>query len=162
MLRICDISEMYFNIFNIFKSIKNPRELSCFNGIEVHFFYPTFLYLLCSSNHSSFLLWSSVHIFKSSIYIFIMFPSIDIADISVQQCKHRYEEMKSRCRYNEHIFDAEFIQADSTKVQFLCFLVFWGFNVLYGSVVTVWVYTFLRLDYCTDRRIRHGGYWKVA
>ncbi|XP_015472653.1 mRNA cap guanine-N7 methyltransferase isoform X4 [Parus major] len=39
----------------------------------------------------------------------------DIADISVQQCKHRYEEMKSRCRYNEHIFDAEFIQADSTK-----------------------------------------------
>ncbi|KAM6135485.1 mRNA cap guanine-N(7) methyltransferase isoform 1-T1 [Pterocles gutturalis] len=39
----------------------------------------------------------------------------DIADISVQQCKQRYEDMKARCRYNEHIFDAEFIQADSTK-----------------------------------------------
>ncbi|NWR62667.1 MCES methyltransferase, partial [Bucorvus abyssinicus] len=39
----------------------------------------------------------------------------DIADISVQQCRQRYEDMKARCRYNEHIFDAEFIQADSTK-----------------------------------------------
>ncbi|XP_042664629.1 mRNA cap guanine-N7 methyltransferase [Centrocercus urophasianus] len=39
----------------------------------------------------------------------------DIADISVQQCKQRYEDMKARCRYNERIFDAEFIQADSTK-----------------------------------------------
>ncbi|XP_064006342.1 mRNA cap guanine-N7 methyltransferase [Pogoniulus pusillus] len=39
----------------------------------------------------------------------------DIADISVQQCKQRYEDMKGRCRYNERIFDAEFIQADSTK-----------------------------------------------
>lgn len=51
--------------------------------------------------------------------------------------------MKSRCRYNEHIFDAEFIQADSTKVQFLCFVIFWRFNVLHGSAVTFWVYIFL-------------------
>uniref|UniRef100_A0A8C4U005 mRNA cap guanine-N(7) methyltransferase n=1 Tax=Falco tinnunculus TaxID=100819 RepID=A0A8C4U005_FALTI len=43
----------------------------------------------------------------------------DIADISVQQCKQRYEDMKARCRYNEHIFDAEFIQADSTKCNVL-------------------------------------------
>ncbi|XP_074678540.1 mRNA cap guanine-N(7) methyltransferase isoform X1 [Strix aluco] len=50
----------------------------------------------------------------------------DIADISVQQCKQRYEDMKARCRYNEHIFDAEFIQADSTKI--------------------IWCFQFLSLD----------------
>lgn len=80
----------------------------------------------------------------------------------MQQCKHRYEEMKSRCRYNERIFDAEFIQADSTKVQFLHFVIFWRFNVLHGSAVIFWVCIFLRLDYCTARRIGHRGYGKVA
>lgn len=48
----------------------------------------------------------------------------------MQQCKQRYEDMKARCRYNERIFDAEFIQADSTKVQFVCFVILWGFNIL--------------------------------
>lgn len=99
---------------------------------------------------------------KILFIVFIIFPYVDIADISVQQCKHRYEEMKSRCRYNEHIFDAEFIQADSTKVQFLCFVIFWKFSVLSGSAVTFWVYVFSRLDYCTARRIGRRGYWKAA
>lgn len=39
----------------------------------------------------------------------------DIADVSVQQCKQRYLDMKSRCRSNEIIFNAEFVTADSTK-----------------------------------------------
>ncbi|KAJ1190824.1 hypothetical protein NDU88_000143 [Pleurodeles waltl] len=39
----------------------------------------------------------------------------DIADVSVQQCKQRYSDMKSRCRSNEIIFNAEFVTADSTK-----------------------------------------------
>ncbi|XP_076992186.1 mRNA cap guanine-N(7) methyltransferase isoform X2 [Tamandua tetradactyla] len=39
----------------------------------------------------------------------------DIADISVQQCQQRYEDMRNRCRDNEYIFNAEFITADSSK-----------------------------------------------
>ncbi|XP_030042493.1 mRNA cap guanine-N(7) methyltransferase [Microcaecilia unicolor] len=39
----------------------------------------------------------------------------DLADVSIQQCQQRYKEMKNRSRYNEHIFSAEFITADSTK-----------------------------------------------
>nr|XP_033790048.1 mRNA cap guanine-N7 methyltransferase [Geotrypetes seraphini] len=39
----------------------------------------------------------------------------DLADVSIQQCQQRYNDMKSRSRYNEHIFSAEFITADSTK-----------------------------------------------
>ncbi|CAI9583499.1 unnamed protein product [Staurois parvus] len=38
----------------------------------------------------------------------------DIADVSVQQCEQRYVEMKERARH-EHIFEAEFVTADSTK-----------------------------------------------
>ncbi|XP_060100033.1 mRNA cap guanine-N7 methyltransferase [Heteronotia binoei] len=38
----------------------------------------------------------------------------DIADISVQQCKQRYMDMRNR-RSNDRIFSAEFITADSTK-----------------------------------------------
>lgn len=126
-------------------------------------FYPAILYLLCSSNSFSFLVWGAVFtLLKILFIIFIIFPCLDIADISVQQCKHRYEEMKSRCRYNEHIFDAEFIQADSSKVQFLCFVIFWRFNILYGSAVTFGVYVFLRSDYCTTRRISHRDSQKVA
>ncbi|KAJ6662181.1 hypothetical protein lerEdw1_012647 [Lerista edwardsae] len=40
----------------------------------------------------------------------------DIADISVQQCRQRYVDMRNRGRQNERIFTAEFITADSTKV----------------------------------------------
>ncbi|KAM3964812.1 RNA guanine-7 methyltransferase [Aphomia sociella] len=36
----------------------------------------------------------------------------DIADISVQQCKTRYEDLRKRCR---SLFSAEFIAADCTK-----------------------------------------------
>ncbi|XP_053100042.1 mRNA cap guanine-N7 methyltransferase isoform X2 [Hemicordylus capensis] len=39
----------------------------------------------------------------------------DIADISVQQCKQRYMDMRNRGRQNERIFSAEFITTDSTK-----------------------------------------------
>ncbi|XP_066479879.1 mRNA cap guanine-N7 methyltransferase isoform X2 [Tiliqua scincoides] len=39
----------------------------------------------------------------------------DIADISVQQCRQRYVDMRNRGRQNERIFTAEFITADSTK-----------------------------------------------
>ncbi|KAL8182346.1 UNVERIFIED_CONTAM: hypothetical protein K2H54_053756 [Gekko kuhli] len=39
----------------------------------------------------------------------------DIADISVQQCKQRYMDMRNRGRSNDRIFSAEFITADSTK-----------------------------------------------
>ncbi|XP_037661653.1 mRNA cap guanine-N7 methyltransferase [Choloepus didactylus] len=39
----------------------------------------------------------------------------DIADVSVQQCQQRYEDMRNRCRDNEYIFNAEFITADSSK-----------------------------------------------
>lgn len=38
----------------------------------------------------------------------------DIAEVSVQQCKQRYVEMKERARH-EHVFEAEFVTADSTK-----------------------------------------------
>ncbi|KFO26911.1 mRNA cap guanine-N7 methyltransferase [Fukomys damarensis] len=38
----------------------------------------------------------------------------DIADISIQQCQQRYEDMKNR-RDNEYLFNAEFITADSSK-----------------------------------------------
>lgn len=40
----------------------------------------------------------------------------DIADVSVEQAKGRYEEMKDRNRRN-FFFPAEFIVADSTKVR---------------------------------------------
>nr|XP_058133244.1 mRNA cap guanine-N7 methyltransferase isoform X2 [Dasypus novemcinctus] len=39
----------------------------------------------------------------------------DIADVSIQQCQQRYEDMRNRCRDNEYIFSAEFITADSSK-----------------------------------------------
>ncbi|XP_054841052.1 mRNA cap guanine-N7 methyltransferase isoform X2 [Eublepharis macularius] len=39
----------------------------------------------------------------------------DIAEISVQQCKQRYMDMRNRGRSNDRIFSAEFITADSTK-----------------------------------------------
>lgn len=48
------------------------------------------------------------------------FFKIDIADISVQQCRQRYVDMRNRGRQNERIFTAEFITADSTKVQLFC------------------------------------------
>uniref|UniRef100_A0A8C5R385 mRNA cap guanine-N(7) methyltransferase n=1 Tax=Leptobrachium leishanense TaxID=445787 RepID=A0A8C5R385_9ANUR len=38
----------------------------------------------------------------------------DIAEISVKQCEQRYSDMRARGR-NEHIFNAEFITADSSK-----------------------------------------------
>ncbi|KAG8442240.1 hypothetical protein GDO86_011148 [Hymenochirus boettgeri] len=38
----------------------------------------------------------------------------DIADVSVKQCEHRYFEMKARSR-NEHVYEAEFVTADTTK-----------------------------------------------
>ncbi|XP_018412331.1 PREDICTED: mRNA cap guanine-N7 methyltransferase [Nanorana parkeri] len=38
----------------------------------------------------------------------------DIAEVSVQQCKQRYVDMKERARH-EYIFQAEFVTADSTK-----------------------------------------------
>ncbi|XP_067886879.1 mRNA cap guanine-N7 methyltransferase [Heterodontus francisci] len=40
---------------------------------------------------------------------------VDIADISVEQCIQRYDDMKSRSYSNEHLFAAEFIKADCTK-----------------------------------------------
>ncbi|KAG8506265.1 mRNA cap guanine-N7 methyltransferase [Galemys pyrenaicus] len=40
---------------------------------------------------------------------------VDIADVSVKQCQQRYEDMKTRSRGNEYIFDAEFITADCSK-----------------------------------------------
>ncbi|XP_048451567.1 mRNA cap guanine-N7 methyltransferase [Rhincodon typus] len=40
---------------------------------------------------------------------------VDIADVSVEQCIHRYADMKNRCYSNEHLFAAEFIRADCTK-----------------------------------------------
>lgn len=39
----------------------------------------------------------------------------DIADVSIKQCQQRYEEMKARCRDNEHMFSPEFITADCSK-----------------------------------------------
>ncbi|KAL7984420.1 hypothetical protein Chor_002990, partial [Crotalus horridus] len=39
----------------------------------------------------------------------------DIADISVQQCEQRYQDMRNRGRQNDRFFSAEFITADSTK-----------------------------------------------
>ncbi|XP_077208948.1 mRNA cap guanine-N(7) methyltransferase [Paroedura picta] len=39
----------------------------------------------------------------------------DIADISVQQCKQRYNDMRYRGRSNDRMFNVEFITADSTK-----------------------------------------------
>lgn len=45
-----------------------------------------------------------------------LLPFSDIADISVKQCQQRYEDMKNR-RDNEYLFHAEFITADSSKVQ---------------------------------------------
>ncbi|XP_032322978.1 mRNA cap guanine-N7 methyltransferase isoform X1 [Camelus ferus] len=39
----------------------------------------------------------------------------DIADVSVKQCQQRYEDMRSRCRDSEYIFNAEFITADCSK-----------------------------------------------
>nr|XP_006636161.1 PREDICTED: mRNA cap guanine-N7 methyltransferase [Lepisosteus oculatus]XP_015213696.1 PREDICTED: mRNA cap guanine-N7 methyltransferase [Lepisosteus oculatus]XP_015213697.1 PREDICTED: mRNA cap guanine-N7 methyltransferase [Lepisosteus oculatus] len=39
----------------------------------------------------------------------------DIASVSVDQCQQRYEDMKSRNRPNDHIFNAEFITADCSK-----------------------------------------------
>lgn len=38
----------------------------------------------------------------------------DIAEVSVEQCRSRYEEMK-RKNYNDDLFTAEFITADATK-----------------------------------------------
>ncbi|XP_056377472.1 mRNA cap guanine-N7 methyltransferase isoform X2 [Hyla sarda] len=38
----------------------------------------------------------------------------DIAEVSVQQCEQRYSDMKAR-NHREHIFEAEFVTADSTK-----------------------------------------------
>lgn len=115
--------------------------------------------LLCSGNDSNFLVWVGVY----SLFFKFLPPYIDIADISVQQCKQRYEDMKARCRYNERIFDAEFIQADSTKVQFVCFAIFWGFNILLlskyrsdgSSAVILWACIFLRSDCCTIGRVGH-------
>ncbi|XP_037382663.1 mRNA cap guanine-N7 methyltransferase-like [Talpa occidentalis] len=40
---------------------------------------------------------------------------VDIADVSVRQCQQRYEDMKTRSRGNEYIFNAEFITADCSK-----------------------------------------------
>lgn len=40
---------------------------------------------------------------------------VDIADVSVKQCQQRYEDMKTRSRGNEYIFNAEFITADCSK-----------------------------------------------
>ncbi|XP_039593783.1 mRNA cap guanine-N7 methyltransferase [Polypterus senegalus] len=39
----------------------------------------------------------------------------DIAEVSIEQCKQRYSDMKNRGRGNDHIFEAEFIAADCTK-----------------------------------------------
>ncbi|XP_044282294.1 mRNA cap guanine-N7 methyltransferase isoform X1 [Varanus komodoensis] len=39
----------------------------------------------------------------------------DIAEISLQQCEQRYQEMRYRGHQNEQIFGVEFIAADSTK-----------------------------------------------
>ncbi|MEE6464608.1 hypothetical protein FKM82_006300, partial [Ascaphus truei] len=44
----------------------------------------------------------------------------DIAEISVKQCEQRYSDMRKRCRH-EYIFSAEFVTADSTKVQVMAF-----------------------------------------
>ncbi|XP_068093218.1 mRNA cap guanine-N7 methyltransferase isoform X2 [Hyperolius riggenbachi] len=38
----------------------------------------------------------------------------DIAEVSVQQCEQRYNDMKTRGR-NEYIFEAEFVTADASK-----------------------------------------------
>ncbi|XP_078071800.1 mRNA cap guanine-N(7) methyltransferase [Mustelus asterias] len=40
---------------------------------------------------------------------------VDIADISVEQCIQRYDDMKNRCYSNERLFAAEFVRADCTK-----------------------------------------------
>ncbi|XP_041046108.1 mRNA cap guanine-N7 methyltransferase [Carcharodon carcharias] len=40
---------------------------------------------------------------------------VDIADISVEQCIQRYDDMKNRCYANEQLFAAEFVRADCTK-----------------------------------------------
>ncbi|XP_058133243.1 mRNA cap guanine-N(7) methyltransferase isoform X1 [Dasypus novemcinctus] len=45
----------------------------------------------------------------------VMLQIQDIADVSIQQCQQRYEDMRNRCRDNEYIFSAEFITADSSK-----------------------------------------------
>ncbi|XP_066530716.1 mRNA cap guanine-N7 methyltransferase isoform X2 [Hoplias malabaricus] len=39
----------------------------------------------------------------------------DIADVSVDQCRQRYEDMKRRSHPGERIFSAEFISADCSK-----------------------------------------------
>ncbi|XP_067834243.1 mRNA cap guanine-N7 methyltransferase [Heptranchias perlo] len=40
---------------------------------------------------------------------------VDIADVSVEQCIQRYDDMRSRCSSNERLFAAEFVTADGTK-----------------------------------------------
>ncbi|KAM6973659.1 mRNA cap guanine-N(7) methyltransferase [Aplochiton taeniatus] len=39
----------------------------------------------------------------------------DIADVSVEQCRNRYDDMRRRSHSNDRLFTAEFIAADCTK-----------------------------------------------
>lgn len=39
----------------------------------------------------------------------------DLAEVSVEQCRSRYDDMKKRSHFNEKIFSAQFITADCTK-----------------------------------------------
>lgn len=40
----------------------------------------------------------------------------DIAAVSVEQCRSRYDDMKRRSHMSERLFSAQFITADCTKV----------------------------------------------
>lgn len=66
---------------------------------------------------------SQATVLQLSCYSVLTFPPFtlpDIADISMKQCQQRYEDMRCR-RDNEHIFSAEFITADCSKVQIFSF-----------------------------------------
>lgn len=50
----------------------------------------------------------------------------DLAELSVEQCQQRYQDMKQRGSHSNYnkFFTAEFITADCTKVSYYCMLVF--------------------------------------
>ncbi|XP_048363123.1 mRNA cap guanine-N7 methyltransferase [Sphaerodactylus townsendi] len=89
----------------------------------------------------------------------------DVADISVQQCKQRYMDMRSRGRSNDRIFSAEFITADSTKEllskkyndQNMCFDICSCQFVYHYSFETYEQADMMLRNAC--ERLCHGGYF---
>jgi len=47
---------------------------------------------------------------------------VDLAEVSIKQCKERFQEMKERDKRSQELFSAEFYDADCTKVCLLILL----------------------------------------